>query len=128
MSDKISLSGVTVSAPDAVELARFYAVITGGTATGSQHWALGDGANGSIGFQQVADFRATTWPTGDPPMQLHLEFLVDDLEASEARVLAAGATRFDFQPNSEHCLVYADPAGHPFCLTTWDTPELSTDS
>lgn len=19
---------------------------------------------------------------------------------------------------------YADPAGHPFCLSTWDTPEL----
>ena len=22
--------------------------------------------------------------------------------------------------NAEHCLVFADPAGHPFCLTTWD--------
>jgi hypothetical protein len=35
-------------------------------------------------------------------------------------VLAAGATRFDFQPNPGHCAVYADPAGHAFCLTTWD--------
>ena len=32
--------------------------------------------------------------------------------------LAAGATRYQFQPNSGHCLVFADPAGHPFCLTT----------
>ena len=45
---------------------------------------------------------------------------VDDLAAAEARVLAAGATRYDFQPNADHCLVYADPAGHPFYLTTWD--------
>jgi hypothetical protein len=49
---------------------------------------------------------------------------VDDLAATEARVLAAGATKFDHQPNSDHCFVYADPAGHPFCLTTWDAPQL----
>jgi len=30
------------------------------------------------------------------------------------------APKFDFQPNAEHCLVFADPAGHPFCLTTLD--------
>lgn len=28
------------------------------------------------------------------------------------------------QPNSDHCLVYADPAGHPFCLSTWDSQGL----
>jgi hypothetical protein len=28
------------------------------------------------------------------------------------RVLAAGATKFDFQPN-DHCRVYADPVGRP---------------
>jgi hypothetical protein len=33
-------------------------------------------------------------------------------------VLAAGASRHAFQPNSDHCLVLADPAGHRFCLTT----------
>jgi hypothetical protein len=57
-------------------------------------------------------------------MQMHLDFDVDDLDAAEARVLAAGATRFDFQPN-DHCRVYADPAGHPFCLTTEDVPDLA---
>lgn len=41
-------------------------------------------------------------------------------EATGARVLAAGATRFDHQPNADPCIVYADPAGHPFCLSTWD--------
>jgi Glyoxalase-like domain len=51
---------------------------------------------------------------------MHLDFVVDDREAAEARVLAAGATKFDFQPNADHCFVYADPAGHPFCLTTWE--------
>ena len=125
MSDSIKFSGVTVNAPDALALAKFYAEITRGVATGSEHWALSTGSGGSIGFQQVADFRAPQWPEGDVPMQMHLEFFVDDLEATEARVLAAGATRYDYQPNSDHCFVYADPAGHPFCLSTWDTPQLT---
>ena len=33
---------------------------------------------------------------------------------------ATGATRLAFQPNSGQCSVYADPAGHPFCPTTFD--------
>jgi len=57
-------------------------------------------------------------------MQLHLDFLVDDLAATGTRVLDAGATLHDFQPNSDHCFVYADPVGHPFCLSTWDAPRL----
>ena len=35
MSDTIRLSGVTVNAPDAIVLARFYAEITGGVAKGN---------------------------------------------------------------------------------------------
>ena len=48
-------------------------------------------------------------------MRMHLDFGVDDLDPAGARVLAAGATKYNFQPN-EHCHVYADPAGHPFCI------------
>ena len=124
MSDAIRLSGVTVNAPDALELARFYAVITGGVARGTSHWATVTGPNAVIGFQQVDEFRPPVWPEGAVPMQMHLDFLVDDLAATEARVLAAGATRFDFQPNSDHCFVYADPAGHPFRPSTWDLAQI----
>ena len=53
---------------------------------------------------------------------MHLDFDVDDLAAAGARALAAGAAEYDVQPN-EHCRVYADPAGHPFCLSTEDVPE-----
>jgi Glyoxalase-like domain len=125
MSDTIRLSGVTVNAPDAIALARFYAVITGGVAEGNSHWATVTGPHADIGFQRVDDFRPPTWPTGAVPMHMHLDFFVDDLAATGARVLAAGATRFDFQPNSDHCFVYADPAGHPFCLSLWDGPQLA---
>jgi catechol 2,3-dioxygenase-like lactoylglutathione lyase family enzyme len=124
MSDVIRLSGTTVNAPDAIALARFYADITGGTAKGAEHWALVQGPNGAIGFQQVDDHRPPTWPGGEVPMQLHLEFYVDDLDATEARVLAAGAVRLEHQPNDDHCIVYADPAGHPFCLSMWELPSV----
>ena len=57
-------------------------------------------------------------------MQMHLEFFVDDLETTGARVLAAGATRLEHQPNADDCFVYADPSGHPFCLSTWGGPRV----
>lgn len=126
MSDAIRLSGVTVNAPDALALATFYAEITGVVATGNSRWAAATGGHVSIEFQQVPNFRPVEWPSGDVPMQMHLDFFVDDLEATEARVLAAGATRFEVQPNSDHCLVYADPAGHPFCLSRWEPTSAST--
>ena len=124
MSDGIRLTGTTVNAPDALALARFYADITDGVATGTSHWALVTGPQGLIAFQQVDDVRPPTWPQGEVPMHLHLDFLVDDLASTGERVLAAGATRLDYQPNSDHCFVYADPAGNPFCLSTWDVARL----
>ncbi len=119
MSERITLDGTTVNAPDALALAQFYAEITGGVATGTSSWAAVTGPNGCIAFQQVDDFRPPQWPGNDVPIQMHLDFFVDDLDATGARVLAAGATLLDVQPNSDHCFVYADPAGHPFCLSTW---------
>lgn len=69
MSDLIRLSGTTVSAPDAIALARFYAEITGGVAKADESWALVEGPNGDIGFQQIDDYRPPTWPDGDVQMQ-----------------------------------------------------------
>ena len=66
MSDLIRLSGTTVNAPDAIALARFYAEITGGVAKGDEYWALVEGPNGDIGFQQIDDYRPPTWPGGMP--------------------------------------------------------------
>lgn len=121
MSDSIRLSSVSVNCPDATQLARFYAEITGGSITYSHPaWATMEGQGGRIDFQTVSEFIAPGWPASGSSAGIHLDFLVDDLVAAEARVLAAGATRFAFQPNGDHCLVFADPVGHPFCLTTLD--------
>ena len=116
--DSIRLSSVAVNCPNAGELAVFYATITGGRITFvDDTWATVDGRGGRIDFQTVGDYTPPTWPG---PIRLHLDFHVADLDKASARVLAAGATRYDTQPNEAHCLVFADPVGHPFCLTTWD--------
>jgi hypothetical protein len=103
MSDSIKLDGTTVNAPDALVLAKFYAEITNGVATGTSRWAAVTGSNGFIAFQQVDDFPPPEWPGKDSPMLMHLDFLVDDLAATGTQVIAAGATLLDFQPNSDHC-------------------------
>ena len=44
------------------------------------------------------------------------------LAAFYAEITGGRVTFQDVQPN-DHCRVYADPAGHPFCLSTEDVPE-----
>jgi catechol 2,3-dioxygenase-like lactoylglutathione lyase family enzyme len=75
----------------------------------------------SLAFQQVEDLPRSTWPTTDVPQQLHLDTTVPDVAAlTEARdrALELGATlRNDRSDDPEEPLyVFADPAGHPFCI------------
>lgn len=121
MSDSIKFSCVALDCPNAGELAAFYATITDGTVTFlHEAWATVQSPGGRIDFQTVPGYTPPTWPDPTSSIQMHLDFDVNDLEAAEARVLAAGATKYDFQPNDDHCYVFADPVGHPFCLSTQD--------
>ena len=116
MSDSIKLGSVALECPDARQLATFYAEITGGKITfADKDWATVQCQGGGIDFQTAPGYQPPTWPDPSSSMQMHLDFLVDDPDAAEARVLAAGATKFDPQLG-DHFRVYADPAGHPFCL------------
>lgn len=123
MTDSIRFGSVAVECPDARTLATFYAEITGGRISFSDDaWATIRCPGGRIDFQTAPGHVRPNWPDDASSMQVHLDFDVDDLDATEARVLAAGATKFEVQPN-DHCRVFADPAGHPFCLTTQDVAE-----
>jgi len=122
VSGSIKLSSVALDCPDAGALAAFYAQITGGQVSYlDADWATVTGPGGRIDFQTAPGYRPPSWPDGSSSMQTHLDFDVDDADAAEARVLAAGATKYEFQPG-DHFRVYADPAGHPFCLCTQDVP------
>lgn len=69
-----------------------------------------------IALQRVPDYRPPTWPESDPeyPAQMHLDTFFDDRPARERLAVDLGATRIP--PQGGSCPVYADPAGHPFCL------------
>src|SRR3974377_1653568 len=116
MSDSIRLCSVTLECPDAGTLAQFYAQITGGTVTLHDSWATVKSPGGRIDFQTAPRHAPPTWPDPASSMQMHLDFDVDDLDATEARVLAAGATRGAFPPNA-NSRAHAPPAGTPFCLS-----------
>ncbi len=71
------------------------------------------GGGTAIGFHRAAGFVAPTWPAADVQQQLHLDLFVDDIDAAHARAVGIGARHLDTQARFR---VYADPAGHPFCL------------
>jgi hypothetical protein len=65
-----------------------------------------------IAFHRVAEYTPPTWPTQERPKQMHLDMLVDDLDAAEAAVIDLGATKHPDQPGTSY-RVFLDPAGHP---------------
>ena len=74
-----------------------------------------------MAFQQVEQLTESTWPDPTVPQQLHLDLTVTsvaELDAQHERALALGARlRYDRSDDPEEPLrVYADPAGHPFCV------------
>lgn len=112
----MELFAVTIDAPDPAALAEFYAALLG-TDVGysGPEGALVSGESGSLMFQAVSEYNAPRWPDPAYPQQGHLDIIVDDLDAGEARATELGATRL---PGAgERFRVFADPAGHPFCLT-----------
>jgi hypothetical protein len=84
------------------------------------------GAN-RLGFQRVDQMSASTWPHDGIPQQLHLDMTVstiDDLNVQHERTLALGGRLLQDRSDDpeEPLRVYADLAGHPFCIFVVDLP------
>ncbi|OZM70185.1 glyoxalase [Amycolatopsis antarctica] len=113
-----TLGGIVLDCPDPEALAGFYARLLEWPvpATSDPDWvSLTNPLGGPLlEFQRVADYRPPGWPEPDRPQQFHLDLTVTDLPAAHERALTLGARLLDDQP--ETFRVYADPAGHPFCL------------
>lgn len=64
------------------------------------------------------------WPHGTIPQQVHLDLHVEDPRAAHDEAIALGARLLQAAPDpgvDEGHQVYADPAGHPFCIG-WGQP------
>jgi catechol 2,3-dioxygenase-like lactoylglutathione lyase family enzyme len=115
---------VVLDCPDPRALAGFYAGLLGQEIAddGDDSWQSlrGDGSGVTLAFQRAESYVAPRWPDG-PPQQLHLDLSVDDLVTAHHAALALGATALSpaNPPEADETSsfrVYADPAGHPFCL------------
>ncbi|WP_233439547.1 VOC family protein [Lentzea atacamensis] len=71
-----------------------------------------------MSFQRVEDFSPPRWPGREHPRQIHLDVMVTDLDESEPLVLRLGCDVARGLAKPIGFRVYADPAGHPFCLVT----------
>jgi catechol 2,3-dioxygenase-like lactoylglutathione lyase family enzyme len=131
---------VVLDATDARELAEFYRRLLGLTYRPGdepppgqpdpqgQDWLVLRNAGGTqVAFQQVPALPKATWPEGPVPQQLHLDLSVPtkaELDAQHERALALGARLLEDDADNpvEPLRVYADPAGHPFCIFVATSP------
>ena len=107
------LHHVIVDCPDPRVLARFYSELLNHPITYTSDDFVVVAANDTtsgLAFQLAPDHRAPTWPGTDVPQQIHLDIMVENVGEATPGVLALGATKLDGDG------VFADPAGHPFCL------------
>jgi hypothetical protein len=92
-----------------------------------QDWlVLQNPAGTRVAFQQVPSLASATWPEGPVPQQLHLDLsvpTVEELGIHHDRALELGANLLADRANDpeEPLRVYADPAGHPFCIFIGET-------
>ena len=108
---------VNIDCADALALRAFYCAALGYEphAESNQYTSTrpGKGANGpKIIFQQVPEAKAVK-------NRVHLDIIVDDIEAECSRWIALGATRVSAEPvcEADECwIVMLDPEGNEICL------------
>jgi catechol 2,3-dioxygenase-like lactoylglutathione lyase family enzyme len=102
----------------------FWAGVLGGRVVADEDWHSVVDAEGEwrTGVQLAPNHVAPDCPDGTPEQQMHVDIHVDDIQAAHDEVMSLGARLLreaDDLDAEEGFQVYADPAGHPFCLC-WD--------
>lgn len=111
------LKTVVIDAADMDVVAQFWsAVLDIPVVHRSEDWTTLEGGGVRLAVQLAPDHVPPQWPDPSQPQQLHLDIQVDDPDEAERQVLALGAKRLVDPPDADNFRVFADPAGHPFCL------------
>jgi catechol 2,3-dioxygenase-like lactoylglutathione lyase family enzyme len=118
-----TLRSTVIDCPDPPSLARFYRGILGWERLedSDRTWVVLTSPEGvRLVFQESPEHRPPTWPDQERPQQFHLDFDagdLTDLDRKHEQVVALGATFLHEEGDEkEGFRVFADPAGHPFCL------------
>jgi catechol 2,3-dioxygenase-like lactoylglutathione lyase family enzyme len=117
---KINRQIVVFDAADLDAESAFWAGVLGGRVVAEDTWHSVVDADGvwRLGIQLAPNHLQPDWPDG-APQQVHLDLHVDDPAAAHDEVIALGARLLraaDDLSAEEGFQVYADPAGHPFCI------------
>lgn len=121
---QINMQVVVFDAADLAAESGFWAGVLGGTVDAEDDWhmVLVDDEP-RVGVQLAPNHVRPDWPDG-APQQIHLDLWVEDPAAAHDQVMSLGATvlkEAEEGDSPDAFQVYADPAGHPFCLC-WLTP------
>lgn len=115
---KITRQVVVFDAADLAEESTFWAGLLGGAIEADDDWhSISVDGELRMGIQLAPNHVPPDWPDGEP-QQIHLDLYVDDIRTADAEALALGARLLkpaDLD-TAGGFRVYADPAGHPFCL------------
>jgi catechol 2,3-dioxygenase-like lactoylglutathione lyase family enzyme len=120
------LHHVVVDCPEPELLAAFYARLLGLSVTyQSDDWVVVSESEttSGIAFQLAPDHIPSEWGNPEHPQQMHFDVMVDDLDVVASEVTSMGARQLSSDQTGSR--VFADPAGHPFCLIprpTWAPP------
>lgn len=112
---------VALDAADLEAVSGFWAGVLGGSVDAEDDWHMVMDRDGTprIGVQLAPNHVPPEWPDGEQQQQVHLDLWVTDFEAAHDEVTQLGARLLKeaSDPTAvEGFQVYADPAGHPFCL------------
>jgi Glyoxalase-like domain len=116
----VEVGFVTFDCADPLALSTFYARLLGWRPdpepAPNNFYAELENPHGGIGisFQRVEGYRPPEWPGQVVPQQLHLSLLATDVDTAERLALGLGARLLS---DGGDLRVYADPAGHPFCIS-----------
>ena len=110
---------VAFDAADLTTESTFWAALLDGTVDAEDNWhMISVDGEPRLGVQLAPNHVPPEWPDGTP-QQIHLDLYVDDIDTAHEKVMSLGARLLkpaDDIESSEGFQVYADPAGHPFCL------------
>jgi catechol 2,3-dioxygenase-like lactoylglutathione lyase family enzyme len=127
---KINHQIVVFDAADLAAESSFWAGVLGGTVDAEDDWHMVEvDGRPRVGVQLAPNHVRPDWPDGTP-QQIHLDLWVDDPRAAHDLVMLLGATvlkEAEEGDTPDAFQVYADPAGHPFCLC-WIKSRATEDS
>jgi len=113
---------VVLDCAEPEKLSVFYKELLDGEQTGASASLVEiRGADGvRLAFRRDVNATSPSWPRPENSLQVHLDFLVEDLDAAERRVVELGGRPIEAKdtpgPGVSQERGCSDPAGHSFTL------------